>query len=1075
MIHNAAHATVTSVPVGTTVHDQATVTGGLGTPTGTVTFSWFTNGTCTAPAAATSSPFTLDVAGVADGTAFGFTPGASGSFAFQASYSGDGTYTASTGVCEPLVVTHVASSTVTVIHDAAHQVVTSVPAGTTVHDQATVTGALGTPTGTVTFSWFTNGTCSAPAAATSSAVPLDTSGVADATGFPQTPNTGGTFAFQASYSGDGTYTASTGPCEPLTVTPIASSTVTVIHDANHGVVTSVPAGTTVHDQATVTGGLGTPTGTVTFSWFTNGACLGNPAATSDPFPLDASGVADGTAFAFRPVRSGSFAFEASYSGDGTYTGSTGVCEPLVVTHVASSTVTVIHDANHGVVTSVPAGTTVHDQATVTGALGTPTGTVEFDWFTNGTCASEPVVESSPVALDASGVADATGFPQTPNTQGSFAFQASYSGDGTYDASTGDCEPLTVTPIASSTASVIHDANHGVVTSVPAGTTVHDQATVTGTLGIPTGTVTFDWFTNGTCTAPAAATSDPFPLDGSGVADATTFAFTPGVSGSFAFQASYSGDTTYDPSTGPCEPLTVTPIASSTASVIHDANHGVVTSVPAGTTVHDQATVTGTLGTPTGTVTFDWFTNGTCTAPAAATSDPFPLDGSGVADATTFAFTPGVSGNFAFQGTYSGDTTYDPSTGPCEPLVVTKLASSTASVIHDAAHATVASVPVGTTVHDQATVTGALGTPTGTVTFDWFTNGSCGGSPAATSDPFPLDAVGVADATTFAFTPGVSGNFAFQGTYSGDTTYDPSTGPCEPLVVTKLASSTASVIHDADHATVASVPVGTTVHDQATVTGALATPTGTVTFDWFTNGTCTAPAAATSDPFTLDAAGVADATTFPQTSPTGGEFAFQASYSGDGTYDASTGPCEPLSVTPVATSTVTAIHDANHATVVSVLAGTTVHDQATVTGGLGTPTGTVTFAWFTNGTCTAPAAATSDPFTLDGSGVADGTPFAFTPGVSGSFAFQASYSGDGTYTGSTGDCEPLTVQSVALSPAEVAGTAGAEVARIASAEALAVAFTGFGGGILLAAGVALTGVGLGLLLMSRPRRGRSAAP
>ena len=79
-----------------------------------------------------------------------------------------------------------------------------------------------------------------------------------------------------------------------------------------------------------------------------------------------------------------------------------------------------------------------------------------------------------------------------------------------------------------------------------------------------------------------------------------------------------------------------------------------------------------------------------------------------------------------------------------------------------------------------------------------------------------------------------------------------------------------MIHDADHATVTSVPAGTTVHDQATVTGALATPTGTVTFDWFTNGTCTAPAAATSDPFTLDAAGVADGTTFPQTPPTGGE-------------------------------------------------------------------------------------------------------------------------------------------------------------------------------------------------------------
>ena len=197
--------------------------------------------------------------------------------------------------------------------------------------------------------------------------------------------------------------------------------------------------------------------------------------------------------------------------------------------------------------------------------------------------------------------------------------------------------------------------------------------------------------------------------------------------------------------------------------------------------------------------------------------------------------------------------------------------------------------------------------------------------------------------------------------------------------------------------VSSVAAGTTVHDQATVTGGSATPTGTVTFDWFTNGTCTAPAAATSSPFTLDAAGVADGTTFTQTrSP--GSFAFRATYSGDGTYPASTGPCEPLTVTTIASDTATVIHDATHGSVSSVAAGTTVHDQATVTGqvGLPVPTGTVTFDWFTNGTCTAPAAATSSTFPLDASGVADGTAFPQTPNVSGSFAFQASYSGDGTY-------------------------------------------------------------------------------
>src|SRR4029077_925945 len=116
----------------------------------------------------------------------------------------------------------------------------------------------------------------------------------------------------------------------------------------------------------------------------------------------------------------------------------------------------------------------------------------------------------------------------------------------------------------------------------------------------------------------------------------------------------------------------------------------------------------------------------------------------------------------------------------------------------------------------------------------------------------------------------------------------------------------------------------------------------------------------------------------------------------------TGACEPLGVNRVPSNTVTVIHNAAHATVTSVAAGTVVHDQATVTGGAGTPTGTVTFSWFTNIDCTDDATAPSLPFTLSG-GVADGTTFTQTPVLAESYAFQASYSGDGTYTGSTGAC------------------------------------------------------------------------
>ena len=82
----------------------------------------------------------------------------------------------------------------------------------------------------------------------------------------------------------------------------------------------------------------------------------------------------------------------------------------------------------------------------------------------------------------------------------------------------------------------------------------------------------------------------------------------------------------------------------------------VTTVEAGTTVHDSVTVTGSGGkTPTGNVTFDWFTNNTCTGTPAANSGAVALSGSGntaTADATGFAQTPARRG----RSTASSPTT-----------------------------------------------------------------------------------------------------------------------------------------------------------------------------------------------------------------------------------------------------------------------------------------------------------------------------------------------------------------------------------------------------------------------------------
>src|SRR4029453_16282029 len=187
--------------------------------------------------------------------------------------------------------------------------------------------------------------------------------------------------------------------------------------------------------------------------------------------------------------------------------------------------------------------------------------------------------------------------------------------------------------------------------------------------------------------------------------------------------------------------------------------------------------------------------------------------------------------------YNGSPTYNASTGPCEPLTATKLDSSTATDVHDAAHAVITSAPNGSTVHDKATVTGtaAGGVPTGNVSFTLYAGTACAGVGSSAGTVDLVAGVGhPSDSTTVPV-----GGLSYKATYNGSPTYNASTGPCEPLTATKLDSSTATDVHDAAHAVITSAPIGSTVHDKATVTGTAAggVPTGNVSFTLYAGTAC----------------------------------------------------------------------------------------------------------------------------------------------------------------------------------------------------------------------------------------------
>jgi len=229
-----------------------------------------------------------------------------------------------------------------------------------------------------------------------------------------------------------------------------------------------------------------------------------------------------------------------------------------------------------------------------------------------------------------------------------------------------------------------------------------------------------------------------------------------------------------------------------------------TSVAVGATVHDKAIVTGTPGfaTPTGTVTFRRFANGSCSGTPAATQDvtlvetlaPTPST-AGTAAAESSSFTSTSAGSVSYRAVYNGDTNYpDGATSACEPLTVNRTNSAVNTDVRkdnvNGSSVLNTKIDNGTTVVDVATITGnAPGTPdpTGTVTFQRFANANCSGTAASSeditlsADANPTDGSATAVSTAYT-TSAAAGEFvSYKVIYSGDAVYSPSSASvCEPI-------------------------------------------------------------------------------------------------------------------------------------------------------------------------------------------------------------------------------------------------------------------------------------------------------
>jgi hypothetical protein len=653
---------------------------------------------------------------------------------------------------------------------------------------------------------------------------------------------------------------------------------------------SETTGAAAYDTATVTGT--TPTGNLTYTLFNGSTCTGTPISTQD-VTLNADGTVPNSSNT-APLAGGAYSFEAVYDGDTNNDPSLPSCAPFTVNTAPSNITTTVFDAatNAAWTGAEATGSSAYDTSSLGGAVTgfIPTGTVTYDYFGTGSCAG-PVVGTDTETLKADG-----SVPQSstrgPLAAGTYYFNASYSGDGSYaPAGPSGCESFTVGVSTSSITTTVFDAatNAAWTGSESTGSSAYDTATIGHTIPgfIPTGTVTYDYFGSGTCSGPVAATNT-VTLNADGTVPKSPTQGPLGA-GTYYFDASYSGDGNYAPSgISGCESFALGLPATTIATMVFDA----VTKTPwsglevTGATAYDTATIGSTIPgfTPTGTVTYDYFGNGTCSGPVVGT-DTETLNPDGSVPRSQLTQGPLGAGKYYFDASYNGDGNYAGSTSSCEPFTVGTATPSVITAVFDATTNTAwsGSEVTGATAYDTAAVGGTVGgiPPTGSLTYHFFVGaGNCTGSDIAQT--VTLTAGSARSQHTPA--PLGAGNYSFDATYIGDGNYAGSTSSCEPFAVGKATPSITTTVFDA--ATNApwsgSEFPNASAYDTATVVGATGvTPTGSVTYDYYGTTACTGSPVA-SDTETVNPDG-----TVPHSTTQGplsvAVYHFDASYSGDGNY------------------------------------------------------------------------------------------------------------------------------------------------------------------------------------------------
>ncbi|TMI51028.1 PKD domain-containing protein [Candidatus Bathyarchaeota archaeon] len=600
--------------------------------------------------------------------------------------------------------------------------------------------------------------------------------------------------------------------------------------------------------------------------------------------------------------------------------------------------------------------TVSDTSTISPI--TPTGTVTF-------AETGPAGSFSSISCSLSSGSCSVTF--TPTAIGNALVTGTYGGDSSHGGSTSATAGITVNPRTTSTAL---NCSSPVVVNQASSCTATVSDTSQGASISPTGRVNFTEtgvagsFSSATCTLVSGRCSVTFTAIATGTATIT---------------GAYNGDTSHDASIGSSASVIISRRTTSTAI---SCTSPVVVNQASNCTVTINDSSSGSVVTPTGSVSFVSGSPGTFSA----TSCAIAAVSMGVAGCSV-SYTPGAAGNHLITASYAGDSIH-----------LGGNSASTITVGQRSTGTTVSCAPNGLGVDEACTATvtdnspGTVVTSVGSVSFTTnstgvFSSNSCNLSANGTAGVASCDVT---------YTPVGVATHTITGSYSGDTIHLVSQGSAS--IGFGKYSTTTTVACSPSSVAINQVTTCTVTVSDTTTTGPT-TPTGTVSFA--SNGA----GAFAGSPCTLVSQTAASSSCQVTYTPTGGPgtHSIPATYNGDATHNGST---QAFSLTVTLRTTSTSVSCSPNSVIVNQATScTAVVVDSSGSGGI-TPTGNVAFT--PGGSCTLVSGSCS---------------VSTTPSSSGSLSVSASYGGDSSHSTSSGSTTVLvgkraTSTSVSCSPSPV---------------------------------------------------------